>query len=263
MKIRTTDPKWVGEKFADLTVIGLAGKDKHNRQLWKCKCVCGNEIDVLPTYLFRGEVKSCGCLRSRKPWRKYENGYGAGSRIYRIWAAMKTRATNPNHPEANSYHNRGIDICEEWKNSYPAFLNWALQNGYTDDLSIDRIDVNGDYCPENCRWATTKEQSVNRRNTVYWEKDGEKIPIFVYCEERGLNYRTVKSRIRSGWDIERALTEPTFDKEKSLRKAANEAGMKYQTVYHRVKKLHMTLEEALTTPVNKRYSQKSQKTKGK
>lgn len=252
MRIKSKDPIWIGKTFNDLTVLGLGGRDKYNRQLWRCECECGNIIEALPTYLKRGDVKSCGCIKRRKPWRKYENGYGRESRIYRIWSAMKSRATNKNMPEAESYVLRGITICDEWKESYQIFLEWALANGYRDDLTLDRIDNDKGYSPDNCRWATTKEQSLNRKNTIYVEKDGEKIPLKVYCEAHSLNYLTIKSRIQSGWDKSDAIETPIFDTSKSIRRACIERGLNYHTIYSRIKRKGMTLDEALNVPIDEK-----------
>lgn len=189
-----------GKTYEYLTVIGYNPvSDK-----LICKCKCGNTHELI-RFNF-GRTKSCGCL---KPSNNLNYKHGdTGTRLHSIWLAMKRRAVSKTDNKKN-YGNRGISMCSEWANDYLVFKAWALANGYADNLSIDRIDVNGDYEPQNCRWLTFKEQQNNKRTNHFLTFRGKTQTIAQWAEEIGMNYQTLSRRINvAKMNPEEALTKP-------------------------------------------------------
>ena len=165
-----------GQTFGRLTAIEIAGR-KYRTTLWRCICSCGNETIVFVAYLRSGHTKSCGCLRSEITSQKnYTHGEGQ-TRLYRIWAGIKQRCTNPNVVAFCRYGGRGITLYADWYYFEP-FRDWAIANGYSDNLSIDRINNDGNYEPENCRWTTQAAQMRNMsRNRAVIRSDGKRFEI--------------------------------------------------------------------------------------
>ena len=137
----------------------------------------------------------------------YKHG-GKGTRLWSIYNGMKSRCNNPNVPAYKSYGGRGITICSEWLDSFPKFRDWALANGYRDDLTLDRKDTNGNYSPDNCRWSTKKEQALNTRRNHLVTIGGVTKPLSVWCELYSINYKTVRDRLKRGWDYQSAIFKP-------------------------------------------------------
>lgn len=167
------DQALAGRKVGRLTVIERAGKTEWNEVLWLCHCECGNRATVRGKSLRAGKTLSCGCLsRDTKPGLKHG---GKGTRIYRIWSGLRNRCNNPNAKDYYRYGGAGVRVCETWQNSFEAFRDWALSNGYEDDLYIDRVDSRGNYEPANCRWLTPKDSARNQRNVKLSVGDAQRI----------------------------------------------------------------------------------------
>ena len=175
------------QRFGRLIALELSGKKIKRSYVWKCQCDCGNIVEIKSDYLLNGDTKSCGCLKrelsiqrlnlvrlGRKHSEETKRKIGKANkkhgdahpktRLYGIWRAMKRRCYNLQDKRFHRYGGRGIKICPEWLNDYPVFKKWALANNYKPGLSIDRIDNDGDYCPNNCQWITMRENA--RKNYV-------------------------------------------------------------------------------------------------
>lgn len=160
-----------GQKFGRLTALYTVSNNSHHTR-WHCLCECGNTKDVLQQNLCNGHVRSCGCLHVERNVEKI-NAYNASinreshnetkSKLYKIWVGIKSRCYGETASAYDNYGGRGIGVCSEWKDSFLSFKTWALSNGYSEELSIDRIDVNGDYSPDNCRWVSNSIQQFNKR----------------------------------------------------------------------------------------------------
>ncbi len=193
-----------GKRFGRLTVVKLIGYDKKsNRTKWECVCDCGNRTVVGASDLKSGNTKSCGCLaREAIGERSFKHGFGTEDRLFRIWCGMRRRCDNEKAQDYERYGARGIRVCQEWEDSFLNFREWALANGYQDNLTIDRKDNNGDYCPENCRWADCLTQNNNRRSNVYLTCDGMTMTIADWARKVGIKPLTIAARKRAGWSDE-------------------------------------------------------------
>lgn len=198
-----------GERFGRLVVIKHAYQEGA-RHYWLCKCDCGNEKLILGCSLKYGKTKSCGCLAREKTIERNKLTKSthkmSNTRIFKTWMRMKSRCLNQNTKDYKNYGGRGITICQEWLDDFMNFYNWSMANGYKDTLSIDRINVNGNYEPSNCRWATIKVQNNNKRSCCFIEFNGEKHSIAEWSKKLKINKNTLQSRLkRYGWSIEDVL----------------------------------------------------------
>ncbi len=198
-----------GQRFGKLTAIRRCGSNGHS-SLWVCKCDCGNETIITLSHLRQG-TKSCGCLskeisserghKSKIGERSRKHG-DFGTKLYGIWAGMKRRCQNPNTKYYSDYGGRGIAVCEEWQ-EYEPFKEWALDDGYQEGMSIERIDVDGNYCPANCKWIPLSEQNANKRISIKIEHQGRVYTIKEISQITGLKERTIKGRYERGWNTDK------------------------------------------------------------
>ena len=186
-----------GKKFGRLTVLGIDEEKTKlkGKSYWVCKCECGKTISTLGRDLVNGHTKSCGCYSRDKTIERNTKHNLHGTRLYRIWKAIRTRCNNPNFYRYCDYGGRGITICKEW-DDFTNFYNWAINNGYSEELSIDRINVNGNYEPSNCRWVDDFVQMNNTRKNVYLEINGETKSLSEWVREFDLEHDYEIIRVR-------------------------------------------------------------------
>ena len=194
-----------GQRFGRWTVLRKAGCDKRRRATWLCRCECGREKAVRGDGLLSGSSNGCKSCASREP-ATIHGGYG--TRIYKVWTAMRQRCGDENCSAFKNYGGRGIAVCPEWDKGFEAFRDWALANGYGKGLSIDRINNDGNYEPNNCRWATRKQQNRNRRDNRLVTVDSVTKTLAEWAELSGLKYDTLYNRLSCGWTPVRAVFAP-------------------------------------------------------
>lgn len=201
-----------GQRFGRLIVLGKADpnlkKSKNKSPLYECKCDCGKRVFAYGNYLRAGRTKSCGCLQ-RDFAKQQGTHYQSKTPLYSCWRHIKQRCTKTNCDSYKNYGGRGITMCDEWLNSFENFRDWALANGYSEKLTIDRIDNNGNYEPSNCRWTTRKEQQNNRRAVRLIEYNGRTMTASQWSEYFGMPYTSFLWRINHGWTMERIDATPT------------------------------------------------------
>ncbi len=195
-----------GKRFSRLTVIEL-GTPRGKGSYWLCRCDCGGTNTVRSDALASGQVQSCGCLCVESSGNRARRHGRSKSAEHRAWSALKCRCLNPNATSYEHYGGRGITVCERWKNSFEAFFD-DMGPRPSSLYSIDRIDVNQGYSPENCRWATAKTQRRNSRQNKYLSFRGRTQTLVEWAEETGLSAGAIRLRLSKGWTIERALTTP-------------------------------------------------------
>lgn len=203
-----------GKKIFKLTVISrcddyVSPKGKRLTR-WLCKCDCGNEIKVTSVNLKKGHTKSCGCLKSIATIEKNKTHELSKTRVYHIWQDIKKRCYNKKSKCFKRYGGRGITMYKEWLENPKSFYDWSINNGYNENLSIDRINVNGNYEPSNCRWATLEEQANNKRTNRMIEYNGETHTMAEWAHLYNIKYKLLFSRLKKGWSIEKALLTKVY-----------------------------------------------------
>lgn len=194
-----------GMRFGRLSVLGMVddyvGPTGKRRKRYRCRCDCGNEKFFIGENLSRGLTMSCGCLQKERAAEANTIHGETDSHLYGVWCAMKRRCNTPSVPEYELYGGRGIKICDEWM-EFPPFQKWAYETGYDPDAkrgecTLDRKDVNGDYCPENCRWVNTEVQCNNKRNSKLYYFDGAYHNLSEWADITGADIRTLKQHIHN------------------------------------------------------------------
>lgn len=197
-----------GVRFGRLIVLDAAGTDKWGSHLSRCLCDCGNETITLNSSLRGGKTLSCGCLQRERASISNTTHGKTNTRLFGIWMGMKNRCYIPSNKEYARYGGRGITICDEWKDDFMAFYTWSMSNGYMDGLSIDRIDNDNGYSPNNCRWITIRAQQNNRCNNKFLSFNGKTKTLSEWAEETKIPAAVIGQRLRCGWSVPRALTTP-------------------------------------------------------
>lgn len=197
----------VGQRFGRLLVLNRSeSNSKSGNAMWVCRCDCGNITTVIGSKLRSHHTKSCGCLKMNE----IANGHSR-ERVYRTWRGMHQRCYNPKHENYKWYGGKGISVCTEW-HDFIAFREWALANGYTDELTIDRINPDENYSPDNCCWVDMKIQANNRTSNRVIEINGILYTVSQLADTFSLSYYTVINRLRLGWNIKRIIETPERSK---------------------------------------------------
>lgn len=198
-----------GQRFGRLVAIEKSGANKQNFPVWKCVCDCGNTTYVSQYSLSSLSTKSCGCLTRKLNYLRFtkvKHGlYTRDKRLHHSWANMMRRCYCEHTDQYKDYGGRGIEVCYEWRTDPANFEKWALANGYAESLTLDRVDNNGNYTQENCRWVSRQEQNKNRRTTIHVTYKGETMCV----KDLAIKYdkwpATISRRLKRGWSIERAV----------------------------------------------------------
>ena len=198
----------IGKKFGRLTVVEFEGMNQRGKSTWRCQCECGNTCAIEGVKLTSGHTKSCGCYNKDSTKERFSTHGMTNTRLYNIWKGMLRRCNLTTEKGYKHYGGRGIRVCEEWY-EFEKFRDWAMSHGYSDSLTIDRIDNNGNYTPDNCRWADVRTQLRNTSRNRFITFRGETHCMKDWADILGVNYRTLKQRINVyGWSVERAFTAP-------------------------------------------------------
>lgn len=200
------DSDMIGKRFGRGVVDSFAYM-KNRSKVWNMVCDCGNKYVASTADLHRKHVLSCGCYH--RDDRTIHGGVANKERLFGIWMGMRRRCSDKNNIGYERYGGRGIIVCKEWDNDYAVFREWALANGYKDGLTIDRINFDGNYCPDNCRWVTPTQQTRNTSYNRYEEIDGVTKSVAQWMDDYGvINRGAVYRRLRHGWSMKDAIFTP-------------------------------------------------------
>lgn len=204
----------VDQRFGKWTVLEYLGKLRYSKDYWKCRCDCGTERTVSGATLRDGRSTNCGCVRNEKTGNLRRSHMMSNSPEYHSWWAMRQRTTDPKNIQYADYGGRGIKVCDRWK----WFENFYADMGRKPSKhhSIERIDNDGDYSPDNCRWATHFEQGRNKRTNHLLTFDNLTLSLTEWGERTGIRSLTILKRINLGWSVEKALTTPVYTKRRQL-----------------------------------------------
>jgi hypothetical protein len=194
--VKTID--MLGKRFGRLVVIAEGDSTKSGNKRWVCQCDCGSTTLSVGAGLRNGTTKSCGCLARENSIARSTTHGKSHTRLHRIWLGMRNRCYYKYQANYKDYGARGIAVCEEWRDSFEAFYAWAIANGYSENLSLDRINNDGNYEPSNCRWATRKEQSNNSRRNTFVEINGKVATITEWARISGVKQQTISYRYKKG-----------------------------------------------------------------
>lgn len=194
-----------GQTFGRLTAIECVGR-RGRKALWRCHCSCGAIVDVVGYSLRLGDSKSCGCLKKELTGNRARTHGMHKTTEWRVWVAMKDRCTNPKTPAWKDYGGRGITVCQEWLDSFAAF--YRDMGPRPPNRTLDRLNNDKGYNPSNCAWRTQKEQHNNRRSNRHLTLNGRTMTMSQWAEEIGIEVRTLHARLKIGWSVEKALTQP-------------------------------------------------------
>lgn len=237
----------IGRRFGRYVIIKEVDQDKHGNRRMLCRCDCGVEKEVLLNALLSGVSKSCGCFQKEVVSEaNIKHGFYK-ERLYRVWAGMKDRCNNPNNSRYKNYGGRGIKVCKEWEEDYVAFRTFMLENGYDENApygqcTIDRIDNDGDYCPENCRIIDNRQQQINKPSTRKYEYHGKMLTIDEALEGKNITRSGVIWRLKKGWTLQDAIDTPlkkvkTYkvgNKDYTLNELAEKLGVTSNILYGRL-----------------------------
>lgn len=193
-----------GKKYNRLTVLEYIKNGKY-----RCMCDCGKECVVSGTALVKNRAYSCGCYKDERIGNLNRRHGGCGTKLYAVWNAMKARCENKNDYHYKWYGARGIHVCDEWR-KFDDFQSWALSNGYKEGLTIDRINVDEGYSPENCRWDTMDEQANNKSTNIKLDYNGQRFTVKEVSAMTGLKRQTIEWRLHHGWTVNEIIETPRF-----------------------------------------------------
>lgn len=194
----------VGKRFGRLSVIKLVGRNTSKKLVYLCECDCGNMVEVVGAELRNGHTQSCGCLRKQIVQEQKTTHGLSKHKIRSVWRNMIARCENPDAEGYKNYGGRGITVCKEW-HDLEVFAKWAFESGYSEELTIERKDVNGNYCPENCCWATMKVQCNNKRDNHFIEAYGKIRTLAQWSDITGISPSLIRYRLNKGLSMEQII----------------------------------------------------------